>query len=33
MAHVSHLGVNRARFWHVLRKFLETPDRIDTLDG
>jgi pimeloyl-ACP methyl ester carboxylesterase len=33
MAHVSHLGVNRARFWHVLRKFLETPERIDTLDG
>ena len=29
-AHVSHLGVNRARFWHVMRQFLEMPDRIDT---
>jgi pimeloyl-ACP methyl ester carboxylesterase len=29
-AHVSHLGVNRARFWHVMRRFLEMPDRIDS---
>ena len=29
-AHVSHLGVNRARFWHVMRRFLEMPERIDT---
>ena len=29
-AHVSHLGVNRARFWHVMRRFLEMPSRIDT---
>ncbi|MDA1326831.1 MAG: alpha/beta hydrolase [Proteobacteria bacterium] len=29
-AHVSHLGVNRARFWHVMRRFLEMPVRIDS---
>ena len=29
-AHVSHLGVNRARFWHVMRRFLEMPERIDS---
>jgi pimeloyl-ACP methyl ester carboxylesterase len=29
-AHVSHLGVNRARFWHVVRRFLEMPERIDS---
>jgi pimeloyl-ACP methyl ester carboxylesterase len=29
-AHVSHLGVNRARFWHVMRRFLEMPARIDS---
>jgi pimeloyl-ACP methyl ester carboxylesterase len=29
-AHVSYLGVNRARFWHVLRNFLEGPPRIDS---
>lgn len=29
-AHVSHLGVNRARFWHVMRRFLEMPPRIDS---
>jgi pimeloyl-ACP methyl ester carboxylesterase len=28
-AHVSYLGVNRARFWHVMRKFLEMPGRLD----
>ncbi len=28
-AHVSHLGVNRARFWHVMRQFIEMPDRVD----
>lgn len=28
-AHVSHLGVNRARFWHVIRSFLEMPGRVD----
>ena len=28
-AHVSHLGVNRARFWHVMRRFLEMPERVD----
>jgi len=28
-AHVSHLGVNRARFWHVMRRFLEMPGRVD----
>ena len=29
-AHVSHLGVNRARFWHIMRQFLELPGRIDS---
>jgi len=29
-AHVSHLGVNRARFWHIMREFLEMPGRIDS---
>ena len=29
-AHVSYLGVNRARFWHVVRNFLEVPPRIDS---
>ena len=24
LAHASHLGVHRARFWHVVRSFLET---------
>jgi pimeloyl-ACP methyl ester carboxylesterase len=33
MAHVSHLGVNRARFWHVVRSFLQMPERVDTFDG
>ena len=33
MAHISHLGVNRARFWHVLRSFLQTPERMDTFAG
>jgi len=31
MAHVSHLGVNRARFWHVLKNFLEMPPRVDDI--
>jgi pimeloyl-ACP methyl ester carboxylesterase len=31
-AHVSFLGVNRARFWHVLHNFLTLPERADTLD-
>lgn len=29
-AHVSYLGVNRARFWHVVRNFLEIPPRLDS---
>ena len=29
-AHVSHLGVNRARFWHVMLRFLEMPPRKDS---
>lgn len=29
-AHVSHLGVNRARFWHVVHRFLTMPKRVDT---
>lgn len=28
-AHVSYLGVNRARFWHVMRSFLGIPERRD----
>ena len=28
-AHNTTLGINRQRFWHVLRQFLETPERID----
>jgi len=28
-AHVSFLGVNRARFWHVVRSFLDMPERVD----
>ena len=28
-AHVSYLGVNRARFWHVVRSFLDMPERVD----
>jgi pimeloyl-ACP methyl ester carboxylesterase len=31
-AHVSHLGVNRARFWHVFHSFLTMPKRMDSLD-
>lgn len=30
-AHVSFLGVNRARFWHVLHNFLTLPGRADSL--
>jgi len=28
-AHVTYLGLNRARFWHVMRTFLEMPERLD----
>ncbi len=28
-AHVTYLGLNRARFWHVMRSFLEMPQRED----
>ncbi len=28
-AHVSYLGLNRARFWHVVHDFLTIPDRVD----
>jgi len=28
-AHVSHLGLNRERFWHVVRAFLDMPGRED----
>ena len=28
-AHVSHLGLNRERFWHVVRSFLDMPGRED----
>ena len=27
-AHVSYLGLNRARFWHVLHQFLTLPDAV-----
>ena len=29
MAHVSYLGLNRTRFWHVVDSFLTIPDRVD----
>lgn len=29
-AHVSYLGVNRARFWHLVKSFLEVPGRMDS---
>ncbi|MHA1109401.1 MAG: hypothetical protein ACTSQV_09870 [Alphaproteobacteria bacterium] len=28
-AHVSYLGLNRARFWHVIHQFLTVPERVD----
>jgi hypothetical protein len=28
-AHNMTVGVNRHRFWHVLRSFLEMPERVD----
>jgi alpha-beta hydrolase superfamily lysophospholipase len=30
-AHNITFGVNRHRFWHMLRSFLEFPDRVDSL--
>ncbi|MPY71821.1 MAG: alpha/beta fold hydrolase [Alphaproteobacteria bacterium] len=32
-AHVSHLGLNRGRFHHVLREFLTMPERADGSPG
>jgi hypothetical protein len=29
LAHTALLGVNRARFWHVLHSFLDMPARVD----
>ena len=29
MAHNTQLGINRGRFWHALKSFLEMPDRAD----
>lgn len=29
MAHNTQLGINRARFWHAMKSFLEMPPRID----
>ena len=29
LAHTALLGVNRARFWHVLHSFLAMPARVD----
>ena len=29
LAHVTFLGRNRARFWHVLKDFLNSPARVD----
>ncbi|MEK9645097.1 MAG: alpha/beta hydrolase [Alphaproteobacteria bacterium] len=31
MAHNTQLGVNRARFWHAMKSFLDMPDRVDSL--
>ena len=33
LAHTAMLGVNRARFFHVLQSFLEMPARIDLAGG
>lgn len=32
-SHNTTLGVNRQRFWHVLRNFLTIPARVDELQG
>ncbi|MEX2615642.1 MAG: alpha/beta hydrolase [Alphaproteobacteria bacterium] len=32
-AHNTGIGINRHRFWHVLRSFLEMPARLDNLKG
>ncbi|MEX2453547.1 MAG: alpha/beta hydrolase [Rhodospirillaceae bacterium] len=29
MAHNTQLGINRARFWHAMKSFLEMPPRVD----
>ena len=29
LAHVTFLGRNRARFWHVMNNFLNAPERVD----
>ena len=29
MAHNTQLGINRRRFWHAIKAFLEMPDRAD----
>ena len=29
LAHVTFLGLNRARFWHVMKTFLLSPERVD----
>lgn len=29
MAHNTQLGINRARFWHALKSFLDMPARVD----
>jgi len=29
LAHVTFLGRNRARFWHVMKNFLNAPKRVD----
>lgn len=29
MAHNTQLGINRGRFWHALKSFLEMPARAD----
>ena len=31
LAHNTQLGVNRARFWHAMKSFLDMPNRVDPL--
>ena len=31
LAHVTFLGINRARLWHVMKSFLVAPERVDYL--
>lgn len=32
-SHNTTIGINRRRFWHVLRAFLTMPERVDNFEG